>query len=109
MGRELDVVDEGNVPDPEPEGSTAYSKEKEVYGLFVKYIRQVASGGRPPVTLSSILIFVTGAAEEPVLGFTKQPTITFVNGHAIHCDVSPSNTLDSGLPWPRNCKLSKFH
>ena len=65
-----------------PEGSTAYSKEKEVYGLFVKYIRQVASGRRPPVTLSSILIFVTGAAEEPVLGFTKQPTITFVNGHA---------------------------
>ena len=51
-------------------------------GLFVKYIRQVASGRRPPVTLSSILIFVTGAAEEPVLGFTKQPTITFVNGHA---------------------------
>lgn len=63
-------------------GSTAYSKEKEVYGLFVKYIRQVASGRRPPVTLSSILIFVTSAAEEPVLGFTMQPTITFVNGHA---------------------------
>ena len=39
-----------------PEGSIAYSKEKEVYGLFVKYIRQVASGRRPPVTLSSILI-----------------------------------------------------
>ena len=64
------------------EGSTAYSKEKEVYGLFVKYIRQVASGRRPPVTLSSILIFVTGAAEEPPLGSTKQPTITFVNGQA---------------------------
>ena len=65
-----------------PEGPTAHSKEKEVYGLFVKYIRQVASGRQPSVTLSSILIFVTGAAEEPVLGFTKQPTITFVNGHA---------------------------
>lgn len=63
-----------------PEGSTAYSREKEVYGLFIKYIRQVASGRRPPLTLSSILIFITGAAEEPVLGFTQQPTITFVKG-----------------------------
>jgi len=63
-----------------PEGSTAYSREKEVYDLFIKYIRQVASGRRPPLTLSSILIFITGAAEEPVLGFTQQPTITFVKG-----------------------------
>lgn len=62
-----------------PEGSTALSREKEVYSLFIKYIRQVASGRRPPLTLSSILVFVTGAAEEPVLGFTLQPSITFVN------------------------------
>ena len=63
-----------------PEGSTAYSREKEVYGLFIKYIRQVASGRRSPLTLNSILIFITGAAEEPVLGFIQQPTITFVKG-----------------------------
>lgn len=61
-----------------PEGSTAFSREKEIYSLFVKYVREVASGRRHPINLSSILIFVTGAAEEPVLGFEKQPTITFV-------------------------------
>jgi hypothetical protein len=61
-----------------PEGSTAIAREKEIYGLFVKYVREVASGRRNPVNLSSLLIFVTGASEEPVLGFEKQPTITFV-------------------------------
>ena len=63
-----------------PDGSTACSKEKEVYACFVKYVRQVASGRRHPLSLSSILIFVTGAAEEPVLGFTIQPSITFAHG-----------------------------
>ena len=63
-----------------PDGSTAYSREKEVYGLFIKYIRQVARGRQPSPTLSSILIFIIGAVEEPVLGFAQQPTITFVKG-----------------------------
>ena len=60
------------------EGSTAYLKEKEFYALFVKYVRQVARGRREPITLNSLLIFVTGAAEEPVLGFTIHPSITFL-------------------------------
>lgn len=63
-----------------PDMSTAYSKEKEVYACFVKYVRQLASGRRHPLSLSSILIFVTGAAEEPVLGFTMHPSITFSHG-----------------------------
>ena len=67
-----------------PEGSTAHAKEKEIYAVFVKYIRMVASGRREPLNLSSILIFVTGATEEPVLGFTKQPTITFEHGQTLH-------------------------
>ena len=63
-----------------PDRCTACSKEKEVYACFVKYVRQVASGRRHPLSLSSILIFVTGAAEEPILGFTMQPSITFTHG-----------------------------
>ena len=55
-----------------PEGSTAISREKEIYGGFIKYVREVASGRRHPVDLSSILIFVTGAAEEPVLKISQQ-------------------------------------
>ena len=66
-----------------PEGSTAHSKEKEIYALFVKYVRQVASGRRAPLNLSSILVFVTGSAEDPVLGFAIQPTITFVCGQTV--------------------------
>ena len=60
------------------EGSSAYLKEKKVYALFVKYVREVGSGRRAPITLSSVLIFTTGAAEEPVLGFAIQPCIRFV-------------------------------
>lgn len=62
-----------------PDGSTALSKEKELYSLFVKYVREVSSGRRNQVKLSSILAFTTGATEEPVLGFEPKQTITFVH------------------------------
>lgn len=65
-------------PEFSEEGSTTCLREKKVYALFVKYVRQVASGRRKPISLSSILIFVTGAAEEPVLGFALHPSIAFV-------------------------------
>ena len=65
-------------PQFSPEGSTAFSREKEVYSIFVKYIREVASGRRQQVTLPDILSFVTGCSEEPVLGFAMKPTIEFV-------------------------------
>ncbi|XP_028408793.1 uncharacterized protein LOC114533337 [Dendronephthya gigantea] len=59
------------------EGSSMYFKEKALYALFVKYVRQVASGRREPITLSSLLIFATCASEEPPLGFVVHPSITF--------------------------------
>ena len=43
----------------------------------MKYARNVANGRREPITVNSLLLFVTGAAEEPVLGFTSHP-ITFL-------------------------------
>lgn len=39
-------------------------------------MREVGSGRRV-VTLESILIFCTGASEEPVLGFSVNPSIQF--------------------------------
>ena len=65
------------VPTFSEEGSSMYLKEKALYALFVKYVRQVASGRREPITLSSLLIFTTCASEEPLLGFVIHPTITF--------------------------------
>ena len=65
-------------PQFSPEGSTAFSREKEIYSIFVKYIREVSSGRRQPVTLSSVLSFATGYSEEPVLGFAMKPTIEFI-------------------------------
>ena len=59
------------------EGSSKYLKEKALYALFVKYVRQVASGRRAPITLSSLLVFATCASEEPPLGFFVHPSITF--------------------------------
>ena len=44
----------------------------------MKYARNVANGRREPITVNSLLLFVTGAAEEPVLGFTIHPSITFL-------------------------------
>ena len=60
------------------EGSNAFMREKEVYALFIKYIREVASGRRGNVSLGNILSFSTGSSEEPILGFSIQPTMRFV-------------------------------
>ena len=63
------------------EGSNAIGYEKEVYMLFVRYVREVASGrrscGSRKLELCHILEFVTGASEEPVLGFAMNPYIEF--------------------------------
>ena len=59
------------------EGSNSLIYEKAVYGKFVKYVREVASGCRV-TSLENILEFVTGASEEPTLGFDQQPCIEFV-------------------------------
>lgn len=70
------------------EGSSSFLKEKEIYTLFVKYIRQVASGRREPITLGSILVFVTGADEQPILGFATPPGISFTQ-----CDTITSHKV----------------
>ena len=63
-------------PEFSEEGSNALSREKAVYAKFVKYVREVSSGRRV-VTLENILEFVTGASEEPPLGFARSPNIHF--------------------------------
>ena len=68
-----------------PDGSTAVAKEKQVYAIFVHYVRKVASKRRDPISLNNILEFVTGASEEPVLVFAMHPTITFTSGE--YCQV----------------------
>jgi len=63
-------------------GSNALRFEKDYYSGFVKYVREVAAGrrtcGQKKLELGSILKFVSGATEEPLLGFTIKPKITFV-------------------------------
>ncbi|XP_053383435.1 uncharacterized protein LOC123541168 [Mercenaria mercenaria] len=59
------------------EGTNAYMYEKEVYSMFIKYLREVAAGRREKLTLASILVFACSTDEEPLLGFKIQPTIVF--------------------------------
>ena len=64
------------------EGSNALKKEKEVYQLFVRYLREVAASrrvcGKTALNLSHILQFATGSPEEPVRGFTLAPSLEFI-------------------------------
>ncbi|CAC5363783.1 unnamed protein product [Mytilus coruscus] len=79
------------------EGSNAYSFEKLVYGVFVRYLREVGSGRRS--MLESVLQFVTGAAEEPVFGFKIHPSFTF---YEVETTFLPTvNTCISCLRLPR--------
>ena len=75
------------------EGSNNLSHEKAVYKMFVKYVRE-ASAGRRVVTLENILEFVTGASDEPPLGFTLSPHIQFVEA-ALTVSQSPENEVMS--------------
>ncbi|XP_068704511.1 uncharacterized protein [Montipora foliosa] len=85
------------------EGSSAYLKEKKVYALFVKYVREVGSGRRAPITLSSVLIFTTGAAEAPVLGFAIQPCIRFVGEQPKLSEVLLNPNRYRYLPTAHTC------
>ena len=69
------------------EGSNDVSHEKAVYNQFVKYVREAYSGRRV-VTPENILEFVTGASDEPPLGFGVKPHIEFVE--AAVCELKSS-------------------
>ncbi|XP_061195039.1 uncharacterized protein LOC133203233 [Saccostrea echinata] len=60
------------------EGTNRNTLERNAYSAFLRYLREVASGRRENLCLGSILQFITGTDEEPVLGFKIQPSIRFV-------------------------------
>ncbi|XP_070560094.1 uncharacterized protein [Ptychodera flava] len=89
------------------EGSNKRTFESKVYSLFLKYLREVASGRRNRVSLSSVIQFTTGADEEPALGFVINPTILFVEftisfvptaNTCINCLKLPRPSLSCPLP-----------
>ncbi|XP_071157579.1 uncharacterized protein [Mytilus edulis] len=82
------------------EGSNAYSFEKLVYWAFVRYLREVGSGRRSAVRLESVLQFVTGATEEPVLGFKIHPSITFYEVETTFLPTANTCISCLGLPRP---------
>lgn len=86
-------------PNFSEEGSNTLRYEKEVYQLFVRYAREVASGrrssGERQLELCHILEFATGASEEPVLGFNGMDPICPSFGHKcarFHCPSRSSNS-----------------
>jgi len=58
-----------------------------------------SGGRRGPVTLEHILKFATGSEEEPVLGFTLNPTIHFTE--VLNSFVPTANTCSNTLNLPR--------
>ncbi|XP_062572412.1 uncharacterized protein LOC134234367 [Saccostrea cucullata] len=81
------------------EGSNNIEVEKKVYAAFVRYLREVASGRREHLSIGNILQFVTGAEEEPVLGFQIPPTIQFPE--VINSFIPTANTCINSLQLPR--------
>ncbi|XP_065673263.1 uncharacterized protein LOC136090491 [Hydra vulgaris] len=93
-------------------------KEKEIYSMFVKYVREVASGRRECVSLANILSFVTGASEEPLLGFALQPSVEFIptieadekdqKTHEAYMYIPTAHTCSNCLVLPRGWLLCKL-
>ncbi|KAK3101168.1 hypothetical protein FSP39_001460 [Pinctada imbricata] len=88
------------------EGSNANSFEKTVYAAFLRYLRNVASGSRNQMSLEKVLQFVTGASEEPVLGFNIHPCIEF---NEVETSFLPTaNTCIGSLRLPRPSPNTKL-
>lgn len=58
-------------------GSNKRALENEVYGKFLKYMRESASGRRGSISLGHILKFTTGTDEEPLLDYELEPSLIF--------------------------------
>ena len=68
-------------PNFSPHGSNQKIFESEICKFMMKYIRETAAGRVPSITLESIPQFVACCDNEPVLGFSFNPTITFTPVH----------------------------
>ena len=94
-------------PNFSEEGSNTLRYEKEVYQLFVRYAREVASGrrssGERQLELCHILEFATGASEEPVLGFGMDPSIQFVLPFTTTVQEGVSTTRAGFPPTAHTC------
>lgn len=67
--------------------------------IVVNQCTCISGGRRPGLTLSNLMEFVTGASEEPVLGFTLQPSIEFVE---VGISFLPTaNTCSNSMMLPR--------
>ena len=82
----------------------AFEKEKVTPDVVASL-----SGGRGgQVTLGHILKFVTGSENEPVLGFTIRPTITFCPVETKERFFPRSNTCVNNLNLPRPSQLHRL-
>eukprot|EP00794_Sanderia_malayensis_P012463 gene12462-13751_t len=93
-------------PDFDEEGSNTRMLQDEVYTRLLKYVREVASGRRGNVNLQNILAFVTGADEEPLLGFEVHPSILFVDDNQHF--TPKAQTCINQLILPRGTSASKL-
>lgn len=90
------------------QGSNSRKYQKEVYGAFIRYVKEVAAGrrvsGSLTLNLGHILQFVCGTDEEPILGFVRSPEINFIEC----CDafLPTANTCVNilNLPFPSHSK-----
>lgn len=92
-------------PNFSEEGSNALKKGKEVYQMFVKYVREVAASrrvcGHTTLELSHIRQFSTASAEEPILGFTIEPSVHYRRYKPRSAEKGDQKTfyLGRGLPF----------
>ena len=95
------------------EGSNALKYEKEVYQLFVKYVREVAASrrvcGETTLDLSHILQFATASAEEPVLGFKLAPSLEFVHPREVNEVTSQPGASEEQQPLIKHDFLPSAH
>ncbi|KAJ8311316.1 hypothetical protein KUTeg_011136 [Tegillarca granosa] len=84
-------------PNFSEDGSNRRLHENNSYKVFIKYLREVAAGRRPPVSLNKVLQFISAYEEEPYLGFPMIPTVRFAE---LPGNIPTSNTCIFQLTLP---------
>ncbi|KAK3593468.1 hypothetical protein CHS0354_036992 [Potamilus streckersoni] len=87
------------------EGTNNNQFDKTVYAAFLRYLREVASGRREAVCLESVLQFITGTDEKPVLGFKIPVNIRFTSSESF---LPTANTCINCLTLPHPPQIVKL-
>ena len=74
-------------------GSNRRANQETLYYNWCKFLEDAEDAGDFPLTLSEILVFITGSSRVPPMGFSPTPKIAFTSEHCLPHSSTCANRL----------------